>query len=134
MSELTIAYKLKFIWAPFLDKYDALIFSALLGRRRGWIVVSQIAVMLTLAGIAFGDPAHWLSYTVAFSLALGIAGATQDVTIDGWRITAVPIDKQSVMTAISEMGYRVGTLAAGAGALLLADIYAGARHISAWRR
>jgi PAT family beta-lactamase induction signal transducer AmpG len=123
MSELTIAYKFKFVWAPFLEKYDAPIFSAFLGRRRCWIVVSQIAVMLALAGIAFGDPAQWLGYTVAFSLALGLAGATQDVTIDGWRITAVPVYKQSVMTAISEMGYRVGTLAAGAGALLLADRY-----------
>jgi len=123
MSELTIAYKFKFVWAPFLDKYDAPIFTRLLGRRRGWIVLSQIAVMLALAGIAFGDPAYWLGYTVAFSLALGVAGATQDVTIDGWRITAVPVHKQSVMTAISEMGYRVGTLAAGAGALLLADRY-----------
>jgi PAT family beta-lactamase induction signal transducer AmpG len=123
MSELTIAYKFKFVWAPFLDKYDAPVFGALLGRRRGWIVVSQMAVMLALAGIAFGDPSQWLAYTVAFSLALGLAGATQDVTIDGWRITAVPVHKQSVMTAISEMGYRVGTLAAGAGALLLADRY-----------
>jgi PAT family beta-lactamase induction signal transducer AmpG len=123
MSELTIAYKLKFIWAPFLDKYDAPVFSALLGRRRGWIVLSQIAVMLSLIGVAFGDPAHFLGYTVAFSLALGVAGATQDVTIDGWRITSVPVAKQSVMTAISEMGYRFGNLAAGAGALLLADRY-----------
>ncbi len=123
MSELTIAYKFKFVWAPFLEKYDAPIFSALLGRRRGWIVVSQIAVMLALAGIAFGDPAQWLTYTVAFSLALGLAGATQDVTIDGWRITSVPVQKQSVMTAIAEMGYRFGTLAAGAGALILADRY-----------
>ncbi|MFY9658247.1 MAG: MFS transporter [Methylocystis sp.] len=123
MSELTIAYKFKFLWAPFLDKYDAPVFSALLGRRRGWIVLSQIAVMAALAGVAFGDPAHWLAWTVAFSIALGVAGATQDVTIDGWRITAVPVDKQSILTAISEMGYRVGTLAAGAGALLLADRY-----------
>jgi PAT family beta-lactamase induction signal transducer AmpG len=123
MSELTIAYKLKFIWAPFLDKYDAPVFSALLGRRRGWIILSQIAVMLSLIGVAFGDPAHFLGYTVAFSLALGVAGATQDVTIDGWRITSVPVAKQSVMTAISEMGYRFGNLAAGAGALLLADRY-----------
>ena len=123
MSELTIAYKFKFVWAPFLDKYDAPVFSALLGRRRGWIVLSQICVMLALIGIAFGDPANFLGYTVAFSLALGVAGATQDVTIDGWRITSVPVAKQSIMTAISEMGYRVGNLAAGAGALLLADRY-----------
>ena len=79
--------------------------------------------MLALAGVAFGDPAHWIAYTAAFSVALGIAGATQDVTIDSWRITSVPVAKQSVMTAISEMGYRVGALAAGAGTLLLADKY-----------
>src|ERR1019366_2984731 len=66
---------------------------------------------------------HWIAYTAAFSVALGVAGATKDITIDGWRITSVPVAKQSVMTAISEMGYRVGTLAAGAGALLLADRY-----------
>jgi PAT family beta-lactamase induction signal transducer AmpG len=90
MSELTIAYKFKFVWAPFLDRYDAPLFSSLLGRRRGWIIVSQIAVMLTLAGVAFGDPAQWLFWTVVFSLALGFAGATQDVVIDGWRITAAP--------------------------------------------
>ena len=56
MSELTLAYKFKFVWAPFLDRYDAPLFSRLLGRRRGWIVVSQIAIMAALAGIAFGDP------------------------------------------------------------------------------
>lgn len=123
MSELTIAYKLKFLWAPFLDKYDPPILSGVLGRRRAWIVVSQILVMLTLAGVAFGDPARWLAWTVAFSLALGVAGATQDVVIDGWRITAAAPGEQSVMTAFAEFGYRFGVLLAGAGALYLADWY-----------
>jgi PAT family beta-lactamase induction signal transducer AmpG len=123
LSELTIAYKFKFIWSPFLDKYDPPLLARLVGRRRGWIIVSQIAVILALAGVAFGDPAHWIAWTIAFSLALGFAGATQDVTIDGWRITAAPPGKQSLMTAFSEAGYRFGTLASGAGALILADRY-----------
>jgi PAT family beta-lactamase induction signal transducer AmpG len=123
MSELTLAYKFKFVWAPFLDRYDAPIFSRLLGRRRGWIITSQIAVMLALAGVAFGDPAHWLAWTIAFSLALGFAGATQDVVIDGWRINAAPIEKHALMASWSEVGYRIGILAAGAGALYLADRY-----------
>src|SRR5580704_13995842 len=79
--------------------------------------------MLALAGVAFGDPAHWISRTVVASLVLGFAGATQDVTVDGWRITAAPPGKQSLMTAFSEAGYRFGTLAAGAGALIAADRY-----------
>lgn len=121
MSELTLAYKFKFVWAPFLDRYDAPIFSRLLGRRRGWIIVSQIAVMLTLAGVAFGDPAHWLAWTIVFSLALGFAGATQDVVIDGWRITVAPAERQALMSSWAEIGWRLGNLAAGAGALYLAD-------------
>jgi PAT family beta-lactamase induction signal transducer AmpG len=123
LSELTLAYKFKFIWAPFLDQYDAPIFSPLLGQRRGWIVVSQIGVMLALAGVAFGDPEHWLAWTIVFSLALGFAGATQDIVIDGWRITVVPANRQALMSSWSEIGWRIGNLAAGAGALYLADAY-----------
>lgn len=123
MSELTLAYKFKFLWAPFLDRYDAPVFSRLLGRRRGWIVVSQIGVMATLAGVAFGDPAHWLAWTVVFSLALGVAGATQDVVVDGWRITVAPPERQALMSSWAEVGWRTGTFAAGAGALYLADAY-----------
>ena len=64
MSELTLAYKFKFLWAPSLDRYDAPVFSRLLGRRRGWIVVSQIAVMAALAGSPsaiqrIGSPGRW---------------------------------------------------------------------------
>jgi PAT family beta-lactamase induction signal transducer AmpG len=121
LSELTIAYKLKFIWSPFLDRYDPPFLAGWLGRRRAWIVFSQLCVMITLCGVAFGDPEHWLAWTIACSLALGIAGATQDICVDGWRITAAPPGKQSIMTAFSETGYRFGTLAAGAGALFIAD-------------
>lgn len=120
LSELTLAYKFKFVWSPFLDRYDAPLFSRWLGRRRGWIVVSQIACMLALAGVAFGDPAHWLAWTIAFSLALGFAGATQDVVIDGWRIAVAP-EKKAHMSSIAEIGWRFGNLIAGAGALILAD-------------
>lgn len=123
LAELTIAYKFKFIWAPFLDRYDPPIFASWLGRRRAWIVLSQIAIILALIGVAFGDPAHFIWWTIGFSLALGFAGATQDVTIDGWRIVAAPAHKQSMMTAFMEAGYRVGTLAAGALALIIADKY-----------
>ena len=123
MSELTLAYKFKFLWAPFLDRYDAPLISCLVGRRRGWIIVSQLGVMLALAGVAFGDPGHWLAWTIAFSLALGFAGATQDVVIDGWRITVAPAERQALMSSWAEIGWRIGTLVAGAGALYLADAY-----------
>ncbi|MDE2579014.1 MAG: MFS transporter [Hyphomicrobiales bacterium] len=121
LVELTIAYKFKWLWAPFLDRYDPPILANWLGRRRAWIVVSQIFCMIALAGVAFGDPGHFLAWTIAFSVALGVAGATQDITIDGWRINAAPPGKQSVMTAFAEVGYRFGALASGAGALMIAQ-------------
>ena len=121
LSEMTLAYKFKFVWAPFLDRYDPPGLGRLLGRRRGWIVLSQAAVMLTLGGVALGDPAHWLSWTIAFSMALGFAGATQDVVIDGWRIAVAPVGLQPLMSSWAEVGWRVGNLVAGAGALYLAD-------------
>lgn len=123
MSELTLAYKFKFLWAPFMDRYDAPLFSRMLGRRRGWIVLSQIGVIVTLAGIAFGDPSRWLEWTVLFSLALGFAGATQDIVIDGWRITVAPAERQALMSSWAEIGWRIGNLVAGAGALYLADAF-----------
>lgn len=123
LSEMTIAYKFKFVWAPFLDRYDAPILSRLLGRRRGWIVMSQLGVMLTLAGVASGDPGYWLAWTIAFSIALGFAGATQDTVIDGWRITSAPQEQQAALSSVAEIGWRIGTLAAGAGALYLAQAF-----------
>ena len=122
LSELTLAYKFKFVWAPFLDQYDPPLLGRMLGRRRGWLIVAIVGVMAMLAGIAFGDPGHWIWWTVGFSLALGIAGATLDLVLDGWRITSVrPPEKQAVLSAWTEIGWRVGNLAAGAGALYLAD-------------
>jgi PAT family beta-lactamase induction signal transducer AmpG len=122
LSELTLAYKFKFVWAPFLDRYDPPLFGRALGRRRGWIIVAQLGVMATLAGVAFGDPAHQLAWTIVLSLALGFAGATLDLVIDGWRITSVrPPEKQAVLSSWTEIGWRIGNLAAGAGALFLAD-------------
>ncbi len=121
LSELALAYKFKFLWAPFLDQYDPPLIGRVLGRRRGWLIVAILAVMAMLAGIAFGDPGHWIWWTVGFSLVLGIAGATLDLVLDGWRITVRPPEKQAVLSAWTEIGWRVGNLAAGAGALYLAD-------------
>ena len=123
LSEMTLAYKFKWLWAPFLDRYDVPFLSPLLGRRRGWIVLSQLAVIATLAGIAFGDPAHRLWWTIAFSMMLGVAGATQDITIDGWRITVAAAERQALMSSWAEVGWRIGNLVAGAGALYLADAF-----------
>jgi PAT family beta-lactamase induction signal transducer AmpG len=121
LNELTLAYKFKFVWAPFLDQYDPPLIGGVLGRRRGWLLVAILAVIAMLAGIAFGDPGHWIWWTVGFSFALGIAGATLDLVLDGWRITSVrPPEKQAVLSSWTEIGWRVGNLAAKRGSVVSA--------------
>ncbi|HUN94263.1 MAG TPA: MFS transporter [Burkholderiaceae bacterium] len=119
LGELTVAYQLKFLWAPFLDSYSPPLLGRWLGRRRGWIVLAQLGCMASLAGVAFGDPGHFLAWTAAFTMALGVFGATLDASSDGWRINAAPQGKQALMNSFSEIGYRFGTLASGALALSL---------------
>jgi PAT family beta-lactamase induction signal transducer AmpG len=120
LSYVALAYSLKFLWAPIIDERDVpgLKF---LGRRRAWMLLSQICVALGLVGLAFGDPSHSLIWTVAFAFFVAFASATQDVVVDGWRIDAAATERQGVMSATYQLGYRLALLCAGAGALYLAD-------------
>jgi MFS transporter, PAT family, beta-lactamase induction signal transducer AmpG len=121
MSWVALAYSFKFLWAPLLDRYDAPFFGAWLGRRRGWMALTQFAIAGCLIAMAFGDPAHNLLWTIVFAFCLGFCAATQDVVIDGWRIAIAPPEQQGEMSAASQVGYKFAILCAGAGALYLAQ-------------
>jgi len=121
LSYAALAFTLKFAWAPFIDEYDPPLVGAWLGRRRGWMLIAQLGVAAGLAGLAFGAPATALSWNVLFAFLTAFAAASQDVTIDGWRIDAAPIERQGMMSAVYQFGYRLAMLCAGAGALYLAD-------------
>jgi PAT family beta-lactamase induction signal transducer AmpG len=121
LSWVALAYSLKFLWAPVIDRIDAPVLSRLLGRRRGWMALSQIVTALGLAGIAMGDPRTGLPLTIAAALLVAFASATQDVVIDGWRIDAATTDRQGMMAASLQLGYRLALICAGAGALYIAE-------------
>ncbi len=121
MSWVALAYSVKFLWAPMLDEFDAPLLGARLGRRRGWMVLTQIGVACCLSGLAFGDPAHNLLWTIAFAFSLGFCSATQDVIIDGWRIAVAPPEQQGEMSAATQIGSKFAILCAGFGALHLAQ-------------
>lgn len=120
-SWLALAYSLKFIWAPFVDAFDVPIIARLVGRRRAWMMVCQLIVVAGLVGAGLSDPATSLVVTGAFTLLVAFGSATQDVVIDGWRIDAAPVEKQGIMAAAYQLGYRLALLAAGAGALYIAE-------------
>ena len=124
MSYAALAFTFKFAWAPFIDEYDPPLLGRWLGRRRGWMLIAQVGVAAGLSGLAFGAPAQSLSWNVLFAFLTAFAAASQDVAIDGWRIDAAPIERQGMMSAAYQLGYRLAMLCAGAGALYIADFMA----------
>jgi PAT family beta-lactamase induction signal transducer AmpG len=125
LSWVGLAYSLKFLWAPMVDKVDAPIVGRWLGRRRGWMLVAQVVVAAALVGMALVEPGagRWSVAGIAMdqllvfgglALVVAFASATQDIVIDAWRIEiADNADQQGVLTAASTLGYR--------GALLVTD-------------
>jgi MFS transporter, PAT family, beta-lactamase induction signal transducer AmpG len=120
LSYVALAYSFKFLWAPVVDSRDVPLLSRF-GRRRSWMLLAQASVIVGLLGVAFGDPSHSLVWTVACAFFVAFSSATQDVVVDGWRIGAAPIERQGMMSASYQLGYRIALLSAGAGALYIAD-------------
>jgi PAT family beta-lactamase induction signal transducer AmpG len=120
ISWVTLVYAFKWVWAPLVDGVRIPLLSRLLGRRRGWLLVSQLAVIAGLVGMASSDPAQNLGGLVWLALLVAFAAATQDVVIDAYRIESGGMRLQAAMAATYMIGYRLGWIAAGAGVLWLA--------------
>lgn len=121
LSYVSLAYSLKFIWAPVIDRLDVPLLSGRLGRRRAWMVLSQLVVMGGLLGMSLGDPGSSLRFMVVCALVVAFASATQDIVVDGWRIDAAPTERQGLMLGAYQLGYAVARAFAGAGALYIAQ-------------
>jgi PAT family beta-lactamase induction signal transducer AmpG len=113
-------YTIKFLWAPVVDALDIPVLSPLLGRRRGWLVFSQLVLILSIALLGFCDPATGPWYVVfATAVLVATASATQDIVIDAFRIESLPESEQAAGMASYVAAYRIGMLASTAGALFL---------------
>ena len=119
-SYVALPYSLKFLWAPSIDRLDVPVLAARLGRKRAWMVTTQLATALALILMAFADPRAQLALLGLGAFLVAFCAATQDVVIDGWRIEAAGTDMQGIMAATSNLGYRFGLILAGAGALYVA--------------
>lgn len=123
---LLLPYSFKFLWAPIVDAVDLPVLSRLLGRRRSWMVLAQVGVGLALLAMAATDPIGSLPALGLAAFLMAFSAATQDIVIDAWRIESVPVERQGMMLAAYQLGYRLALITAGAGALLLVDHLAGA--------
>lgn len=121
-SFLLTPYSFKVFWAPIVDRLPLPILTRVLGRRRAWMLVAQIAIVVGLYAISRQHIEQDLTRILVLALGVALASATQDIAVDAWRIEAAPDGQQAPMATAYQFGYRIGLLAAGAGALWLADI------------
>lgn len=121
VSWVATLYALKFAWAPLVDRLPVPLLTRKLGQRRSWMLVAQVGVITGLLLMATNDPEQALGLLVAAALLVAFSSATQDIAIDAWRIEAVEMELQGAMAATYQMGYRVGMIMAGAGALYFAE-------------
>lgn len=123
LSWVGITYSIKVFWAPVVDRLPLPGLTALLGKRRSWMLLAQCGLAAGLFGISRQDPAVTLVPLVWCALLVAFSSATQDIVVDAWRIEAAPEGRQEPMATAYQLGYRIGLLAASAGALALAGTY-----------
>jgi PAT family beta-lactamase induction signal transducer AmpG len=119
-SWVGITYSIKVLWAPVVDRVALPFLDRVFGRRRSWMLLAQVGIMLGLLGMAGVDPANNVTAIALFALLVAFSSATQDVALDAYRIESVAKEAQGAMAAMYIGGYRLGLLVAGAGALYLA--------------
>ncbi|MBP6156813.1 MAG: MFS transporter [Polaromonas sp.] len=120
LSWVGLAYGFKWVWAPLVDRLPIPLLTIWLGRRRSWLLLSQLLIMAGLVGMAVYDPQLSLLPVVWFALAVAFGSATQDIALDAYRIEAADVDRQAALAAAYQTGYRVAMIWAGAGVFWVA--------------
>ncbi len=112
-----LPYTVKFLWSPIMDRFVP----PLLGRRRGWMIITQIALILGIAAMAFNSPKQAPLLIAAFALTVAFSSASQDIVVDAYRTDVLREKERGAGAAVFVMGYRIAMLVSGALALILSD-------------
>jgi PAT family beta-lactamase induction signal transducer AmpG len=116
-SLASLPYSLKFLWSPMVDRFSF----PFLGRRKGWLFMTQIALALAISGMAFAQPPIGLQLLAINALLIAFLSATQDITIDAYTTDVSNASEVGATSATKVLGYRIAMIATGGGALVLAD-------------
>src|SRR5438034_10249025 len=127
-------YTLKFLWAPLVDALHVPFFTRTFGRRRGWLLFSQLLLIATILALALTDPSN-APFAAAFAaLLVATASSTQDIVVDAFRVESLPESEQAAGMASYVAAYRIGMLVSTAGALFMVSAFesTGIPRASAW--
>ena len=115
------AYVFKFLWSPLMDRYTP----PFLGRRRGWLLATQVLLLISIAAMGFLEPGTQLRWMAALAVVITFCSASQDIVFDAWKTDVLPAEERGTGAAISVLGYRLGMLVSGGLALWMADRWLG---------
>ncbi len=120
VSWVALAYAFKWMWSPLVDRLALPFFGTFLGRRRSWMLFSQLSVIAGLLAMASIDPSNDLTLLVVLAVWVAFSSATQDIVIDAYRIESGSPELQGAMAAAYMVGYRLAMIMASAGVLWIA--------------
>jgi len=128
-------YTLKFLWAPLVDALHVPFFTGRFGRRRGWLVFSQLLLIGAILLLALTDPARSPPFVAVAALVVAAMSSTQDIVVDAFRVESLPESEQAAGMASYVAAYRIGMLVSTAGALFIVSGFQsyGLDHHAAWR-
>ena len=115
-----LAYTLKFLWAPVVDRLPLPLLTRVLGRRRSWMLLAQAGIFFGLLNLSWSDPKASITRIAVWAVFTAFCASTQDIAVDAWRIESAPLDQQGAMAAAYQVGYRVALIVGSALALALA--------------
>ena len=116
-SLVGLPYAFKFLWSPLMDRYVP----PFLGRRRGWMIITQMALIVTISAMGFFNPASTPFLIAAVALSLAFFSASQDIVLDAYRTEYLNPDERGAGVGVWIMGYRIAILISGGLALILSD-------------
>ncbi|GAB2177623.1 AmpG family muropeptide MFS transporter [Dongia sp. agr-C8] len=114
-------YTFKFLWSPAIDQMPLPVLTRLLGQRKGWLFLLQLFLAAAIFALGFTDPAIDPQMTAIVVLAVAFFSASQDIVVDAYRIEILKPEEQGAGAGSTQVGYRIGLLLAGAGAVALSD-------------
>jgi PAT family beta-lactamase induction signal transducer AmpG len=117
MSLVGLPYTIKFLWAPFLDRYIPPLF----GRRRGWLIIAQSGLMISIIGLGSASPLEHPVLMAFSAFLVTFFSASQDIVVDAYRREDIPDAELGFASSLYINGYRMGMLLAGGGGLILSD-------------
>jgi PAT family beta-lactamase induction signal transducer AmpG len=127
-------YTLKFLWAPLVDALHVPLFTQRFGRRRGWLLFSQLLLIIAILLLALTDPASSPPLVALGALFVAATSSTQDIVVDAFRVESLPESEQAAGMASYVAAYRIGMLVSTAGALFIVSGFetAGIPRSAAW--